>query len=136
MNAVGALCTDWARIRADARIAGRPTTPQDAWIAATAPALDAPPATDNRRHYGHVQRPRLPPRRTSPESDRAGAGRGEAPCYARATNDEENRRLRIHECLHSFQVSVSLTTELMALASRSQWAVSFSSCLRPDRERE
>ncbi len=42
------LCTVWARIRADARAAGRPISPQDAWIAATALALDAPLATNNR----------------------------------------------------------------------------------------
>src|ERR1039458_3142065 len=42
------LCTVWARIRADARTAGRPMSPQDAWIAATALALDAPLATNNR----------------------------------------------------------------------------------------
>src|SRR6266542_570945 len=41
------LCTVWARIRADARAAGRPMSPQDAWIAATALALDAPLATNN-----------------------------------------------------------------------------------------
>jgi tRNA(fMet)-specific endonuclease VapC len=40
------LCTIWARIRADARTAGRPMSPQDAWIAATALALDAPLATN------------------------------------------------------------------------------------------
>jgi tRNA(fMet)-specific endonuclease VapC len=43
------LCTVWARIRADARTAGRRLSPQDAWIAATALALDAPLATNNRR---------------------------------------------------------------------------------------
>src|SRR5689334_3714922 len=36
------LCTVWARFRADARAAGRAISPQDAWIAATALALDAP----------------------------------------------------------------------------------------------
>ena len=35
------LCTVWATIRADARAAGRALSPQDAWIAATALALDA-----------------------------------------------------------------------------------------------
>jgi tRNA(fMet)-specific endonuclease VapC len=53
------LCTVWARIRADARAAGRALSPQDAWIAATALALDAPLATNNRRDYEHVQRLRL-----------------------------------------------------------------------------
>lgn len=53
------LCTVWARIRADAKAAGRPMSPQDAWIAATALALDAPLATNNRRDYHHVQKLRL-----------------------------------------------------------------------------
>ena len=53
------LCTVWARIRADARAAGRALSPQDAWIAATALALDAPLATNNRRDYEHVQKLRL-----------------------------------------------------------------------------
>jgi tRNA(fMet)-specific endonuclease VapC len=42
------LCTVWARARADARAAGRQLSPQDAWIAATALALSAPIATNNR----------------------------------------------------------------------------------------
>src|SRR5260370_9795553 len=53
------LCTLWARLRADARAAGRSLSPQDAWIAATALALEAPLATNNRRDYEHVQSLRL-----------------------------------------------------------------------------
>ena len=53
------LCTVWARIRADARTAGRALSPQDAWIAATALALDAPLATNNRRDFEQVRRLRL-----------------------------------------------------------------------------
>ena len=53
------LCTVWARIRADARAAGRALSPQDAWIAATALALDAPLATNNRRDFEHVPKLRL-----------------------------------------------------------------------------
>jgi len=49
------LCTIWARIRADAKAAGRPISPQDAWIAATALGLDAPLATNNRSDYEQVQ---------------------------------------------------------------------------------
>ncbi|HYW42698.1 MAG TPA: PIN domain-containing protein [Bryobacteraceae bacterium] len=49
------LCTVWARIRADARAAGRAISPQDAWIAATALALDAPLAANNRRDFEHVR---------------------------------------------------------------------------------
>ena len=48
------LCTVWARIRAEARAAGRALSPQDAWIAATALALDAPLATNNRRDFEYV----------------------------------------------------------------------------------
>jgi tRNA(fMet)-specific endonuclease VapC len=53
------LCTVWARIRADARAAGRPVSPQDAWIAATALAFDAPLATNNRRHYVNIPKLRM-----------------------------------------------------------------------------
>ena len=53
------LCTIWARIRADARAAGRALSPQDAWIAAAALALDAPLATNNQRDYQNVRRLRL-----------------------------------------------------------------------------
>jgi tRNA(fMet)-specific endonuclease VapC len=53
------LCTVWARVRTDARAAGRALSPQDAWIAATALALDATLATNNRRDFEHVQRLRL-----------------------------------------------------------------------------
>ena len=53
------LCSLWARIRADARAAGRALSPQDAWIAATALALDAPLATNNRRDYELVRNLRL-----------------------------------------------------------------------------
>ena len=53
------LCTVWARIRADARGAGRALSPQDAWIAATALALDAPLATNNRRDFERVRKLRL-----------------------------------------------------------------------------
>jgi predicted nucleic acid-binding protein len=34
-------------------------SPQDAWIAATALALDTPLATNNRRDFEHVQKLRL-----------------------------------------------------------------------------
>ena len=55
------LCTVWARIRADARATGRAISPQDAWIAATALALDAPLATNNRRDFESVRNLRLLP---------------------------------------------------------------------------
>lgn len=53
------LCTIWARIRADARATGRPLSPQDAWIAAAALALDAPLATNNRLHYERIEKLRF-----------------------------------------------------------------------------
>ena len=59
LYADNSLCTVWARIRADARAAGWGLSPQDAWIAATALALDAPLATNNRRDFEHVQKLRL-----------------------------------------------------------------------------
>ena len=51
-----ALCTVWARIRADARAAGRALSLRDAWIAATALALDATLVTNNRRDFEPVQK--------------------------------------------------------------------------------
>lgn len=54
-----ALCTGWARIRAEARSAGLALSPQDAWIAATALGLDAPLATNNRTDFARVQNLRL-----------------------------------------------------------------------------
>lgn len=54
-----ALCTTWAALRADARAAGKPLSPQDAWIAATALGLDAPLATNNRGDFEHIKRLRL-----------------------------------------------------------------------------
>jgi tRNA(fMet)-specific endonuclease VapC len=53
------LCTVWARIRSDARAVGRAISPQDAGIAATALALDAPLATHNRRDFENVWNLRL-----------------------------------------------------------------------------
>jgi|SRR5579872_294364 len=53
------LCSIWARIRSDARAAGRPISSQDAWIAATALALDAQLATHNLRDYVNVHNLRL-----------------------------------------------------------------------------
>jgi tRNA(fMet)-specific endonuclease VapC len=53
------LCTVWGRTRADARASGRAISPQHAWIAATALAVDAPLATNNRRDFEHVRNLRL-----------------------------------------------------------------------------
>jgi len=54
-----ALCTAWATLRAGARAAGRPLSPQDAWIAATALGLGAPLATNNRGDFEHIPELRL-----------------------------------------------------------------------------
>jgi tRNA(fMet)-specific endonuclease VapC len=54
-----ALCTAWAALRAGARVAGKTISPQDAWIAATALALDAPLSTNNRSDFVHVPKLRL-----------------------------------------------------------------------------
>jgi tRNA(fMet)-specific endonuclease VapC len=55
------LCTVWGQVRANARAAGRPMSPQDAWIAATAIGLDGSLATNNRRDFEHVAGLRLFP---------------------------------------------------------------------------
>lgn len=41
------LCRLWGRIRADRRSVGRPTSPQDSWIAATAIRFETPLVTHN-----------------------------------------------------------------------------------------
>jgi tRNA(fMet)-specific endonuclease VapC len=48
------MCSLWADLRADGRAQGREISAQDAWIAATAIALDARLATNNRRDYEHI----------------------------------------------------------------------------------
>jgi tRNA(fMet)-specific endonuclease VapC len=54
-----ALCTSWARLRAEARATGRSLSPQDAWIAATALGLDVSLATNNRSDFERVPKLRL-----------------------------------------------------------------------------
>ena len=53
------LCTAWATLRANARLAGRTLSPQDAWIAATALCLDGILSTNNRSDFEHIQNLRL-----------------------------------------------------------------------------
>jgi tRNA(fMet)-specific endonuclease VapC len=48
------LCSLWAELRAGASRRGRHVSAQDAWVAATALALDAPLATNNRSDYEHI----------------------------------------------------------------------------------
>lgn len=59
MYADDALCTSWARLRADNRAIGRPLASEDAWIAATALALDAPLATNNLSEFENIPSLRL-----------------------------------------------------------------------------
>lgn len=48
------MCRQWARVRHDSFRRGRPISPQDAWIAATALRLGVPLATHNVKHYAHL----------------------------------------------------------------------------------
>ena len=54
------LCTLWAKVSANARAAGKGMSPQDAWRAATALALNAPLAANNRSDFEHVLGLQLP----------------------------------------------------------------------------
>lgn len=53
------LCRWWAEVNRRADRAGRPIAPPDAWIAATALALDIPLITHNPGDYGGVTRLRI-----------------------------------------------------------------------------
>ena len=53
------MCTTWAEIRADSQKLGRVIKTQDAWVAATTLAIDAPLATNNRRDFQHIRQIRL-----------------------------------------------------------------------------
>jgi len=49
------ICTAWARVRREALTKGRPIGAGDAWIAATARALDIPLVTHNRRDFDFLE---------------------------------------------------------------------------------
>lgn len=49
-----ALCRTWAEVSDRARRRGRPVPTADAWIAATAVALNAPLVTNNRRDFAGI----------------------------------------------------------------------------------
>jgi len=53
------LCRIFARARAALLAAGRPVETRDIWVAATALLLRAPLATNNVRHFQHLQELRL-----------------------------------------------------------------------------
>jgi tRNA(fMet)-specific endonuclease VapC len=53
------MCDRWARAINSARLHGRPITPADAWIAATALLLDVPLVTHNGAHYTGIDGLRL-----------------------------------------------------------------------------
>lgn len=49
------LCRQWGEVRAESRAMGRPISPQDAWIAATALRYGLPLATHNQAHFEMVE---------------------------------------------------------------------------------
>ena len=53
------LCREWASVRADRHSAGRPVSPQDAWIAATALRHDLPLVTHNIKDFCEIPNLRL-----------------------------------------------------------------------------
>jgi len=49
------ICSAWARVRSEALTKGRPIGAGDAWIAATARALEIPLVTHNRRDFDFLE---------------------------------------------------------------------------------
>ncbi len=49
------ICTAWAGVRTEALTKGRPISEGDAWIAATARALEIPLVTHNRRDFDFLE---------------------------------------------------------------------------------
>jgi len=48
------LCREWAQVRANRQSIGRPISPQDAWIAATALRYDLPLVTHNIKDFREI----------------------------------------------------------------------------------
>ena len=48
------LCREWAQVRSDRQSTGRPISPQDAWIAATALRYDLPLVTHNSKDFLNI----------------------------------------------------------------------------------
>nr|WP_242051158.1 hypothetical protein [Nostoc spongiaeforme] len=53
------LCREWAKVRANRQNAGRPISPQYAWIAATAIHYDLPLVTHNIKDFLEIPNLRL-----------------------------------------------------------------------------
>jgi len=53
------LCRKWAQVRSDRQSAGRPISPQDTWIAATALRHDLPLSTHNIKDFVGIVNLRL-----------------------------------------------------------------------------
>ncbi|MDJ1178681.1 type II toxin-antitoxin system VapC family toxin [Roseofilum sp. BLCC_M91] len=53
------LCRQWAKIRGDRQRIGKPISPQDAWIAATALRHDLPLVTHNAKDFVEIPNLRL-----------------------------------------------------------------------------
>lgn len=53
------ICRYWASVMQESASKGRPMSHEDGWIAATALYLRVPLATNNRRHFQHLDRIRL-----------------------------------------------------------------------------
>ena len=51
-----ALCQEWAKVRSDRQIAGRPISSQDAWIAATALRHNLPLVTHNVKDFERISK--------------------------------------------------------------------------------
>ena len=54
-----ALCQEWAKVRSDRQIVGRPISSQDAWIAATALRHNLPLVTHNVKDFERISKLQL-----------------------------------------------------------------------------
>jgi tRNA(fMet)-specific endonuclease VapC len=54
LNSDNLLCSTWAQVRNESARKGRPMSPADAWIAASALVLSAPLVTNNAKDYHHL----------------------------------------------------------------------------------
>ena len=56
VNSTRELCRLWSMVMEESASKGRRISPEDAWIAATALRLNLPLATNNRKHFAHLDR--------------------------------------------------------------------------------